>query len=120
MIAPELQTLDLISSKSLDANGLSGQITNYSHASAFRPVSCFDFEVSISHPSLCSVCSYGQEYKTDFPLTPVLHAIEFHCNSKVPRRALMMRNEDLLQGTSTFAALMTSPPLEEWFLVSFN
>ncbi|XP_068823214.1 vitrin [Capricornis sumatraensis] len=43
MIALELQTLGLIS-KSLDANGLSGQITNYSHASAFRPVFCFDFE----------------------------------------------------------------------------
>lgn len=120
MIALELQTLDLISSKPLDSNGLRGQITNYSHVSAFRPVLCFDFEVSIRHPSLCSVCSYEQEYKTDFPLTPILYAIEFHCNSKVPRRALMIRNEDLLQGTSTFTALLTSPPLEEWFLGSFN
>lgn len=120
MIALEPQTLDLISSKPLDSNGLSGQITNYSQASTFRPVFCFDFEVSISCPSLCSVCSYEQKYKTDFLLTPILHAIEFHCNSKVPRRALMMRNEDLLQGTSTFTTLLTSPPLEEWFLGSFN
>lgn len=117
MVALELQTLALISSRPLDSNGLScGQITTPMEGLSDL-CSALYFEVSICHPSRCSARLPKNRNTRLIFLSP-----KFHLQvtiSKVAREVLQMRN-DLLQGTSTFAALLTSSPLEEWLLGSFN
>lgn len=111
MIALELWHLDILSSRVRDAMAsLARWLTTLHRGPDFH--ACVSLCTLKWAPAIStSDCLPEKRNMADFPLTQVQHPMQHFV---LARGVLLLRNEDLPPGTSTFTAFLPSPPLEKW------